>query len=100
MKKPEPIDIRTAAHEKPKGFLDQFRVFTRARNLAYATEKTYQLWPKRYTRLSKYQSPKGFKLQDIDSLYPSSLHQSLKSRIAFMEHTFLQVRGIRSPIDI
>ena len=47
MRKPEPIDIRTALPGKPKGFLDQFRVFIRSRGLAYAPEKTYLLWAKR-----------------------------------------------------
>ena len=67
MRKPELIDIRTALPEKPKGFLDQFRVFIRSRGLAYATEKTYLLWAKRFIKFSKYQSPKDFRLQDIDT---------------------------------
>ncbi|WP_230390729.1 phage integrase N-terminal SAM-like domain-containing protein [Reinekea sp. G2M2-21] len=66
-RKSGPIDIRTALPEKPKGFLDQFRVFIRSRGLAYATEKTYLLWAKRFVRFSKYQYPKtlGFRIPTI-----------------------------------
>ncbi len=67
MRKPETIDIRTALPNKPTGFLDQFRVFIRSRGLAYATEKTYLLWARRFIRFSQYQSPKDFKLHDIDT---------------------------------
>ena len=67
MRKPEPIDNRTALPEMPKGFLDQFRVFIRSRGLAYTTEKTNLIWAKRFFRFSKYQSPKDFRLQDIDT---------------------------------
>ena len=43
MGKSHVIDVRCQLPEKPKGFLDQLRVFIRSKGLAYSTEKTYLL---------------------------------------------------------
>lgn len=66
MRKPERIDVRTALPSKPNKFLDQLRVFIRSRGLAYATEKTYLFWTKRFINFNHYQSATDFKLEDIE----------------------------------
>ena len=66
MRKPEPIDVRVSLPSKPVNFLDQLRVFIRSRGLAYATEKTYLLWIRRFIRFSHYQSAKDFSPNDIE----------------------------------
>lgn len=50
-------DVREALPIKPVRFMDKLKVFIRARNLAYKTEKTYCLWIKRYIRYHQMQHP-------------------------------------------
>lgn len=66
MRQPETMDVRAALPAKPVSFLDQFRVFIRSRGLAYTTEKTYVLWARKFINYSKYQSPKDFRLPDVE----------------------------------
>lgn len=66
MRKTKHIDVRTALPSKPNKFLDQLRVFIRSRGLAYATEKTYLFWTKRFINFNHYQSATDFKLEDIE----------------------------------
>lgn len=66
MRQPETIDVRAALPAKPVSFLDQFRVFIRSKGLAYTTEKTYVLWARKFINYSKYQSPKDFRLPDVE----------------------------------
>jgi integron integrase len=50
-------DVRGNLPNRPVRFLDQFREFIRARNLAYKTEKTYCLWVKRFIRYHRMKHP-------------------------------------------
>ena len=43
-------NVRGSLPIKPARFMDKLRVFIRAQNLAYKTEKTYCLWVKIYIR--------------------------------------------------
>ena len=61
----ESIDIRRPIQPKSRDFWDQFRLFIRNKGLAYATEKTYCLWVRRFVRFHKYQSPKQLRADDV-----------------------------------
>lgn len=66
MRKSEVMDVRGAIPQKPIKFIDQLRLFIRNRGLAYATEKTYVLWIRRFIRFTRYQTPSEFKVSDIE----------------------------------
>lgn len=51
-------DIPVRLPAQPVRFMDQFRAFIRARNLAYSTEKTYVHWVLRFIRFHHMRHPK------------------------------------------
>lgn len=59
-------DVRGAAPRNPVKFMDQLRLFIRGRNLAYATEKTYCLWVKRYIRFHRLKHPKDMSEMHVE----------------------------------
>jgi len=48
-------------------FIDRLRTFIRARNLAYATEKTYVSWIVKFIRFHKMKHPKDMNQSEIES---------------------------------
>lgn len=60
------IDTRKYIPPAASRFSDQYRLFIRAKGLAYATEKTYMQWASRFTRCMKYRSANDFNVQDIN----------------------------------
>jgi len=46
-------------------FMDKLRASIRAKNLSYATEKTYCFWIKRYIRFHSLQHPKTLTPQHV-----------------------------------
>jgi site-specific recombinase XerD len=60
-------DVRTTLSEQPTRFMDQFRTFIRAQNLAFATEKTYVLWVKSYIRFHNMRHPKDMGVTEVES---------------------------------
>ncbi|MDQ7050243.1 MAG: site-specific integrase [Enterobacterales bacterium] len=48
-------------------FIDRLRLFIRARNLAYATEKTYVNWVVQFIRFHKMKHPDELGEQDIEA---------------------------------
>ena len=58
-----PIHI---AHDSER-FIDRLRLFIRARNLAYATEKTYVTWILQFIRFHKMRHPKEMGESEIES---------------------------------
>jgi integron integrase len=51
-------DIRAPLPAKPERFLDKLRLHMREAGLAYATEKTYVLWIRRFINYHRQQHPK------------------------------------------
>ena len=60
------IDTRHYIHPSSPKFADQYRLFIRARGLAFATEKTYILWAARFIRVMHYKSPAELNPVDIN----------------------------------
>jgi len=61
----EDIPIHVA-HDSER-FIDRLRLFIRARNLAYATEKTYVTWILQFIRFHKMQHPREMGANEIES---------------------------------
>lgn len=59
-------DIRKPVPATPHKFMDHLRVFIRARNLAYKTEKTYCFWIKRYIKYHRLKHPKQMSSQHVE----------------------------------
>lgn len=62
----ESIDVRATIDPKSTKFFDRFRLFIRADGLAYATEKTYCHWVKRFIAFNRYRSMSEVKIAHID----------------------------------
>ena len=60
------IDTRKYIPPAASRFSDQYRLFIRAKGLAYATEKTYMQWASRFTKCMNYRSANDFNVQDIN----------------------------------
>lgn len=60
------IDTRKYIPPVASRFSDQYRLFIRAKGLAYATEKTYMQWASRFTKCMNYRSANDFNVQDIN----------------------------------
>lgn len=61
----ENIDTRHSINTKSLKFNDRFRLFIRQKGLAYATEKTYCLWVKRFVKYSQYNNESAFSQCDV-----------------------------------
>lgn len=64
--KKEKIDTRTTINTQSNRFFDQLTLFIRQRGLAYATEKTYLSWIRRFILFNRYQSVAEMKVPDIE----------------------------------
>ncbi len=60
------IDTRKYIDNKSQRFNDRFRLFIRAKGLAYGTEKTYCHWVYRFIKSMKYTSQSEMSSADID----------------------------------
>ncbi|WP_196161524.1 integron integrase [Reinekea sp. G2M2-21] len=60
------IDTRVSIASNNADFYDRLRLFIRARGLAYATEKTYLEWIKRFIKFGKYTSSGQMHLSDVE----------------------------------
>lgn len=60
-------DVPVVVDSASTRFIDRLRLFIRARNMAYATEKTYVFWVKRYIRFHKMQHPEQLGRLHIES---------------------------------
>jgi len=69
------IEVRRFIEPNSPRFSDQYRLFIRARGLAYTTEKAYMHWASRFVRFMNYQSQKDFSVDDIN-LFLSNLGNS------------------------
>jgi integron integrase len=61
------MDIRSTIDPTSKRFFDQYRLYIRQQGLAFATEKTYCSWARRFIRFSKYESMSELKLSDVNA---------------------------------
>ncbi|MDK1024733.1 MAG: site-specific integrase [Gammaproteobacteria bacterium] len=59
-------DVRRPINCNSKKFMDQFRLFMRARHLAYKTEKTYCYWVYFYIRFHNKKNPKEMAEREIE----------------------------------
>jgi integron integrase len=62
----EKIDVRGAIPKNSKRFIDKLRLFIRSRGLAYATEKTYVEWVRRFIRFKNYKTPSDMVVSDVE----------------------------------
>jgi integrase len=60
-------DIPTPLPDKPQRFMDQLRVFMRAKQLAYRTEKTYCTWILDFIRFHKRRHPESMGNAEVDA---------------------------------
>lgn len=60
-------DIPIPLPDKPQRFMDQLRVFMRAKRLAYRTEKTYCTWILDFIRFHERKHPKNMGPQEVDA---------------------------------
>ncbi len=60
-------DIPIHVEHSSERFIDRLRLFIRARNLAYATEKTYVSWILRFIRYHEKRHPKDMGESEIES---------------------------------
>ncbi len=61
------MDVRAPIPAQSGKFMDRFRRFIRARNLAYKTEKTYCFWVRRFVRFHGYQSVEQMHPRDLEA---------------------------------
>ena len=61
----ENIDTRYTIDTKSLKFNDRFRLFIRCKGLAYATEKTYCLWIRRFIKHNRYLGEHNFDQHDV-----------------------------------
>ncbi len=76
-------------------FFDRLRLFICARGLAYATEKTYLEWIRRFIKSGKYTSSGQMHLSDVDLG-----HESIETTQIYTHVVGLHERGIVSPADL
>lgn len=60
-------DVPVAVNPSSKKFIDQLRLFMRARHMAWATEKTYVLWVRRYIYFHKKRHPAEMGAAEIEA---------------------------------
>jgi site-specific recombinase XerD len=60
-------DIPIPLLDKPQRFMDQLRVFMRAKRLAYRTEKTYCTWILDFIRFHKRKHPESMGPEEVDA---------------------------------
>jgi site-specific recombinase XerD len=60
-------DVRSPINSRSSRFMDQLRLFIRARYLAYATEKTYCYWAIRYIRFNDKRHPQDLNESHIEA---------------------------------
>jgi hypothetical protein len=60
-------DIPIPLPDKPQRFMDQLRVFMRAKRLAYRTEKTYCTWILDFIRFHKRKHPESMGSDEVDA---------------------------------
>ena len=60
-------DIPIPLPDKPQRFMDQLRVFMRAKRLAYRTEKTYCTWILDFIRFHKRKHPESMGPEEVDA---------------------------------
>jgi integron integrase len=59
-------DVRAPINSKSSKFMDRFRLFIRARHLAYKTEQTYCYWVYFYIRFHSKRNPKEMAAPEIE----------------------------------
>ena len=93
-------NVRGSLPIKPTRFMDKLRVFIRAQNLAYKTEKTYCLWVKRYIRYHKMKHPEEMHAAHVEQfLHHLAVVENVSvgtqkvalNSIAFLYNKFLQL---------
>ncbi|MCP5161192.1 MAG: integron integrase [Hahellaceae bacterium] len=60
------MDVPHPIPNNPTRFMDRFRAFIRARNLAYKTEKTYSFWVVSFIRFHKMLHPEKMSAEHIE----------------------------------
>ena len=60
-------DVPVAVNPSSSRFIDQLRLFMRARHMAWATEKTYVLWTRRYIRFHHKRHPAEMGAEEIEN---------------------------------
>lgn len=72
-------DVPVVVNPTSTRFIDQLRLFIRARHMAWATEKTYVLWIRRYIRFHRKRHPAEMGAAEIEAYLN---HLSLVSGVA------------------
>jgi len=60
-------DVPVPVSPASKRFIDQLRLFMRTRHMAWATEKTYVLWTRRYIRFHQKRHPADMGAEEIEA---------------------------------
>lgn len=91
-------DIPVPLPTVPVRFMDRFRAFIRARQLAYRTEKTYCLWVREFIRFHNKRHPESMGATEVNawlSHLANNRHVSVNTQktalnsVVFMYHQFL-----------
>ncbi|MCB1646770.1 MAG: integron integrase [Pseudomonadales bacterium] len=92
-------EVRVPINPHSTRFMDRFRIFIRARNLAYKTEKTYCHWVLYYIRYHKRKNPAEMGRPEVEeflnylatqrTVAPNTQKVALNA-LVFLYHRFLQ----------
>ncbi|MBC7192777.1 site-specific integrase [Marinobacter sp.] len=116
-------DIPVPLPSTPTRFMDRFRAFIRARQLAYRTEKTYCLWVREFIRFHGKRHPESMGAVEVNQWLSHlannrnvavNTQKTALNGVVFMYHQFLgrelgelqfsrvgtHERGISSPLDM
>ena len=92
-------DVRGTLPAQPTRFMDKFRAFIRARNLAFSTEKTYALWVKSFIHFHDLKHPKDMGATEIEAFLThlavnrgvnSNTQRTALNSLIFLYRQFLQ----------
>lgn len=96
-------DIPPAIPAQPSRFMDRLRGFIRMRGLAYATEKTYVFWIKRFIRFHDRKHPETMGAADVEAFLSHLVLQASASvatqRVALNALIFLYREFLGSPLE-
>ncbi len=96
-------DVPRPVPGQPVRFMDQLRVFMRARNLAYKTEQTYCFWIKRYIRHHRLQHPDAMGVEHVEEfLHHLAVVRCVSpntQRVALNSLVFLYAKFLDRPLD-
>ncbi|WP_350310643.1 site-specific integrase [Marinobacter sp. SS13-12] len=96
-------DIPPAIPAQPSRFMDRLRGFIRMRGLAYATEKTYVFWIKRFIRFHDRKHPETMGAADVEAFLSHLVLQANTSvatqRVALNALIFLYREFLGTPLE-